>query len=287
MESIHFECQLSNSLLRGEYLKSSIKKTEKSKRLLLLHGAGVAGDLTWRFILHNIYNYWDEILVPDLPGMGGSNFLDHQHRHPVEDYLKSIEDLIAEFNWDSFYLGGYSFGGLLSIHLAEYFPLEGLFLIEPAALLSRDKVDLKLCSDQYRNTAEMIYQTPDSLDAYMGFLNLVSSNRLKDEKKDRLAIRRMMSRGTGLADGLYAVSKSLENYLDYYQSWVPPVPGCSIVGSLTSQKMHDRNQGIANQNETWHYYSIDNADHSLVFAHPKSIAKAIEGCFSKQLDICT
>ena len=44
------------------------------RRLVLLHGAGVAGELSWTYVA-NYLTGWREILIPDLAGMGRSRFL--------------------------------------------------------------------------------------------------------------------------------------------------------------------------------------------------------------------
>jgi len=45
------------------------------RKLLLIHGAGVAGEDTWH-MLTAFLEHWQEILVPDLRGAGQSEFPD-------------------------------------------------------------------------------------------------------------------------------------------------------------------------------------------------------------------
>ena len=75
-------------------------KPRDSRSLLLLHGAGVAGELTWAFII-NYLEHWDEILVPDLLGMGESYF------DSADSQSFSIEDICNTLlSLDRFRLGG-------------------------------------------------------------------------------------------------------------------------------------------------------------------------------------
>ena len=54
-------------------------------RLLLLHGGGVDGRITWSGILPYLAN-WNEILVPDLRGTGKTRFPDRgEHAFAVEE----------------------------------------------------------------------------------------------------------------------------------------------------------------------------------------------------------
>lgn len=278
MLNTRFKHTLSLASLQGVHYQASSSLQGEPRKLLLLHGAGVAGDPTWRFI-NQALTGWSEIVVPDLPGMGESDFLDGKNRHDLQDYVQTIKELVTELGWQDFYLGGYSFGGLIAMHLSESLPISGLFLIEPAALLSSDAAILQLCSKNYRTIAERIYQSPDQPESYLDFLDLVSHHRVADDKRDRLAVKRMMQRGLGLADGLYTVSQALENNTVHYLNWLPTTSGCSIVGGVTSEKMHARNQLLANQSSNWKYHSIDNADHSLVYTHPRVIANIINNEF--------
>ena len=63
-----------------------------SRRLVLLHGAGLAGDLTWRLVV-NYLTEWDEVLIPDLPGMGILFGLMQSLRALMSTWLLSLTSL--------------------------------------------------------------------------------------------------------------------------------------------------------------------------------------------------
>jgi len=242
------------------------------RRLLLLHGAGVAGDLTWRFVV-NFLKGWDEVVVPDLPGMGGSRF------HPDADaslksYLSSINSLVADLGWSEYSLVGYSFGGLLAMHHSENNPaIKSLALIEPAALLSGDCKDLEQRGRDYSLLSADIRQSDNPAGAVIAFLDLVSPRRDKTSASESVAVKRLLERADALADGVAMVGKALTDNAVWYANWLPSVGGVSLIGGLSSRTMHARHEAL--QSPGWKFCEIEGADHGLVYTRPRQIARIL------------
>lgn len=284
MERRHFNVTTLNAELSGVLLSSNKTpdRNTSCRRLLLIHGAGVAGELTWSFVANYLQN-WDEILIPDLPSMGGSSF---QPRINVGDYfnrgvgfelyIDSLHELLHCFKWDDFSLGGYSFGGLLALHLSEQFSLRSLALIEPAALLSVRVGDLIDRGRLYHDMGNKILSSPHSESEFLQFLNTVSPDRSSDEKMDALAIKRLMAKPLGLAHGVLAVGEALQAHAADYAVWAPIIPGCSFVGGLSGQSMIERHQLLASKSLEWQFHEIPESDHGLIYTRPRQIARLMD-----------
>ena len=284
MERRHFNVTTLNAELSGVLLSSNKTpdRNTSCRRLLLIHGAGVAGELTWSFVANYLQN-WDEILIPDLPSMGGSSF---QPRINVGDYfnrgvgfelyIDSLHELLHCFKWDDFSLGGYSFGGLLALHLSEQFSLRSLALIEPAALLSVRVGDLIDRGRLYHDMGNKILSSPDSESEFLQFLNTVSPGRSSDEKMDALAIKRLMAKPLGLAHGVLAVGEALQAHAADYAVWAPIIPGCSFVGGLSGQSMKERHRLLASKSLEWQFHEIPESDHGLIYTRPRQIARLMD-----------
>ncbi|MAQ99223.1 MAG: hypothetical protein CMI00_01660 [Oceanospirillaceae bacterium] len=272
MVSHRFELTTSTARVSGLRLEPS-SPLSPSGTLLLLHGAGVAGDLTWRFVTQYLKG-WNEILIPDLPGMGHSDFLTTATPR-LNDYLDVLRDLIAQTVSGPLSIGGYSLGGMLAMHLSEELPLQNLFLIEPAALLSVNEEDLLQRSQTYLQLADAVMSNPHADEPYLAFLDVVSPARKRHTDADKLAISRLKQRGSGLAEGVRAAGLSLSENARHYVYWRTDIPGCSVVGGLTAECVHQRHQQLGKDSADWHYSVAPAADHSLIYTRPRIIARAM------------
>jgi len=251
---------------------------DTNRRLVLLHGAGVPGELTWQFVVQHL-SQWDEILVPDLPLMGRSR-LPGNDMPSFSQYLSALKDLIDHFDWEHFDLGGYSFGGLLAMHLQKEYEIDRLVLIEPAALSSTDPSELLRRADVYSNLGKNLIDNSGDADVYRAFLDVVSPNRARDPRLDDIAIKRLMAESHGLAAGVTAVAEALSEYSHFYSEWVPPVKGLSVVGGLSPSAMHDRHSlldGVCG----WRFESLPRTDHGLIYVRPRDIARSMNGLYSE------
>lgn len=262
-------------------------------KILLLHGAGVAGELTWTFIA-NYLEHWDEILIPDLLGMGDSFFdSDDELSFSIEDISQTLFSLLRHQGWHQFDLVGYSLGGLVALELNREASLEfnqthqldfkvnKLGLIEPA-LFSDQSLQAAITFRQaFVPIATQIKQQPDNDQAYIQFLDLVSPKRKSNEKMDKLAVQRLQLRPKGFANALTAVSDyakaldehKLHNLIEAIPSGIGIVGGLSNPGLIQAQEKIHKNH-LAQQ-KSWQIEVLPQVDHSLVYVRPKKIAQLL------------
>ncbi|WP_221795016.1 alpha/beta fold hydrolase [Oceanobacter mangrovi] len=239
------------------------------RRLILIHGAGIAGELTWTYVV-NYLEGWSEILVPDLAGMGGSRF--HGLTQPTaKDYATQMEQLIDKLDWWDADIAGYSFGGTVTVELLKKHSFNLLYLLEPAWLAGDSASHLIEKRQRYAGLSERLASGDES--AYLDFLDAVSPNRRSNPTADKIAIKRLKTNEQGLVEALHAVSESLASQQDYYLNWVSDLPGLSMVGENSSPDMYVRQQRLEQESPDWIAQQIAGADHSLVFTHPKQVAR--------------
>lgn len=274
------------------------------RKLLLLHGAGIAGELTWTYVT-NYLKGWKDILIPDFAGMGKSRFsvaLASEGFQPkISDFAQQINELLQALDWQQTDIAGYSFGGLVTEallataepRLTNHEPttdqgagsagagrFDLVFLLEPAFLAGEDAQGLLRKGEAYAriaaNLASAIENNSEDTEALMGFLNEVSPNRVSNPKVDRVAVARLRMNRQGLCQALAAVSHQLQQRLDYFSSWQSPRPGMSFVGAQSTPEMQPRQRRLERESDDWFTQVIEGADHSLVFTHPRQIAKLMD-----------
>lgn len=259
------------------------------KRLMMLHGAGVAGELTWSFVIHYLKE-WDEILVPDLLGMGDSYFEPTDTDcFTIEDICHTLFSLLRHISWKTFDLVGYSLGGLVALEFNNQtkveldashkpdFVVNKMGLIEPA-LLNDPSLHAALAFRQlFTPIANSIIAEPENRDSFFDFLDLVSPNRIRNEKSDQVAVDRLQKRSHGFANALMAVSlyvESLnENKLNKLMSVIPE--GIGIIGGLSAVGLVIAQDRIRKHQKKWHVEILAKADHSLVYVRPRQVAQLV------------
>jgi len=275
MEKHQINCRTASCQQHALLLQyPSLHEVSATRRLLLLHGAGVPGEVTWTYIA-NYLSEWDEILIPDFAGMGRSAFF-AQTAPRLSDYVAQIHELCEALDWTEFDIAGYSFGGMVAVRYLQQFGARGLcFLLEPAMLFSADCHKTQQKADDYLTVADRVEHNSQDADAYLDFLESVSPQRVRNEKVDRLTIARLQENSVGFAQALRAVSQVLLDECSTYASWIAPWPGISFVGGLSHATMLGRHRLLAEQSADWQCHVVANADHSLVFTKPRSIAKVM------------
>jgi len=105
----------------------------KGEPFIILHGWNSASD-RWLIEAEKIAEKGFWVIIPDLPGFGGSDKLQEPWR--VNDYLRWFEDFTKELKIDNFYLLGYSFGGAIAAKMAVKYPqrIQKLFLVASAVI---------------------------------------------------------------------------------------------------------------------------------------------------------
>lgn len=305
MKKQRLSMQLGESSLAYSLFQKNISSVVVSpRRILLLHGAGVAGELTWTFIA-NYLEHWDEILIPDLLGMGDSFFEPTDTlAFTIADINQSLFSMLHHHAWHEFDLAGYSLGGLVALELnreivCEYshdvclsdlgkdtskksiavkevsFNVNKLCLIEPALFSDQSLRSALAFRETFTPVANNIKAEPNNAAHFMAFLDLVSPHRKRNENTDAMAIRRLQVRPFGFANALAAVShyaKTLDEVsLNRLLDAVPE--GVGIVGGLSNDGLILAQENIQQHQANWQIEKLDNADHSLVYVRPKQVAR--------------
>lgn len=103
------------------------------KPVLVLHGWGGKSN-SWVDVGELMEQSRYQVIIPDLPGFGKSQ--EPETSWTVDDYLKFVEDFVAEMKLEKFSLIGHSFGGgLAAMYVAKYpQKMEGLVLCDSAII---------------------------------------------------------------------------------------------------------------------------------------------------------
>ncbi len=289
MKKQRFELQLGETILAYSLYTKSDAPALTPRRIMLLHGAGVAGELTWTFI-SNYLEHWDEILIPDLLGMGDSYF-EPSDKLPftIENISQSLFSLLRHLLWREFDLVGYSLGGLVALELNREaavelgadltpdFVINKLCLIEPA-LFSDQSLQAAIAFRQaFIPIAANIKANPSEASHFLDFLQLVSPNRRSNTKMDALAVQRLQVRPFGFANALAAVSHYAQDLDEHkLKSLIAAIPvGLGIVGGLSNPGLLMAQESIKTQQNKWQIEVLKNVDHSLVYVRPKQVAQLI------------
>lgn len=243
------------------------------RRLLLLHGGGVDGQITWEPILSHLL-HWSEILVPDLRGTGKTHFPDHQE-HPFEtsEVVADMGALLDSQGWTAFDLGGYSYGGLIAMQLKAARPkaVDKTYLFEPGLLSGADEQLLLSRREILLQAAEKLRIDEELEYGLQIFLDAVSPRRSRSSRNEEIVRARLAHRPKGLAAILEAVTHAAKQ-LDRAQLIAAQQHVSSFVGERSSGEIFDFCQQLAQQRADWTCHLIEGADHALPFQKPQAIA---------------
>lgn len=251
-------------------------EVKTNRRLLCLHGAGVAGEITYGFILPFL-TQWSEILVPDLRGMGETRFEDGTERpFSSADLARDQLTLLESLGWENFDLCGYSLGGLVAMQLKQKLKsaIDQTYLIEPALLDNVNFDETRRFRQQYKGVAKSLFESQDKKQALVGFLDLVSPNRTRNETAESMVISRLGHRPVGFACALNAVSKAVDD-INRDELLGDQENVMSFVGGKSYEPMKEYHQYLSDSRSDWEYIEVPGADHTLPFQKPKRIIKAM------------
>lgn len=254
------------------------------RRLLLLHGGGVDGRITWEPILNHLL-HWSEILVPDLRGTGRTHFPDREeHGFETEDVVADMEALLDSLGWDKFDLGGYSYGGLIAMQLkaARTRSVEKTYLFEPGLLGGSNEKELLSRRETLLQAAEKL-RIDDELEHGLGiFLDAVSPHRSRNSRNEEIVRARLAHRPKGLAAILAAVTHAARR-LDRAELVELQAHVSSFVGERSGGEIYDFCREISEQHADWQCHLISGADHALPFQKPEAIAKLMNSDLERYL----
>lgn len=244
-----------------------------SRRLLLLHGGGVAGGITWAGILSRL-SQWDEILVPDLRGTGGTHYPDRQeHDFEAEEVVADLAALLDHLAWDRFDLGGYSYGGLVAMLLKATRPqsVDKTFLLEPALLGGIDDEESIRSHELILHAARRLQHPEYREEGLELFLDAIAPGRSRGSKNEEVMRQRLSHRPAGLACAIGCVSRAARR-LDRRRLIAAQANVDSFVGARSRPGVYRLCQEIAAGRNDWRCHLIQGADHALPFQKPEAIA---------------
>lgn len=262
---------------------------ETDRVCLLLHGAGVAGEITYSPMLP-YFTQWRWMLVPDLKGMGDS-FHHHGEEDPVsiDELTDEVEALLAQVKWDDFDLVAYSLGGLVALNLNYRRSQQGkskvkMALLEPASFDREDLSTLMEVRLKYRHASKLIRETGDVELGVASFMDGVSPNRRKHPVAEATTQSRLAHRPFGFAYALDAVTNHVE-----IMSTQPSLRDEMIAasdqvflfsGELSHEALKQHYELLNQRNDEWDHKTMSACDHSLPFQKPRQIANHINKWFA-------
>lgn len=264
-------------------------EAQSDRVCLLLHGAGVAGEITYSPMLP-YFTQWRWMLVPDLKGMGDSF---HHHGEEgavsVTELTDEVEALLAHVKWDDFDLVAYSLGGLVALNLNYQRSLQGkkkvkMALLEPASLDREDLSTLMDVRQKYRHASKLIRDTGDVELGVASFMDGVSPNRRKHPVAEATTQSRLAYRPFGFAYALDAVTDHVAlmvNEPHIRQAMIDASEQVFLFsGELSHEALRQHYDLLSEQNAAWQHKTLSACDHSLPFQKPRQIANHINNWFA-------
>ncbi|RBO82354.1 alpha/beta fold hydrolase [Marinomonas aquiplantarum] len=256
---------------------------------LMLHGAGVAGDITFSPMLPYL-TPWRWMLIPDLKGMGDSFHADGQEKAvSVADLTAEVMALLDHVNWTQFDLVAYSLGGLVALNLNYQRQQAGqppvrMALLEPASLDREDLSHLKEVRQKYRHASQLIRETGDVELGVACFMDGVSPNRRKHPVAEATTQSRLAHRPFGFAYALDAVTDFVEQAAHnphVRHAMIEASPEVFLFsGELSHEALKQHYELLSERNAAWQHTVMSACDHSLPFQKPRQIAKHLNKWFA-------
>ncbi len=239
--------------------------------MVLLHGAGVDGRLTWQPLVE-LCSWERTIIIPDFRHTG----LSINENGEINFSIAAIaEDIVAILNHEGIQeldVIGYSLGALVSIELLTLIDryINSLTLIEPPGvdpilenqILNAEK--FKLASDEIiqHNTFEL----------FLG-LTQPESGGLHPRAK-ALMIERLEQNSDGLGLSLLAVSEYLRTPILCANTSFKPRTTALLGSKSQTRYLNQTKAWLDLQHIPW--FTIPGADHTMPFQKPRRIIQHIE-----------
>ena len=245
-----------------------------ARRLVMLHGGGVAGKLTWESIIVQL-SAWSEILVPDLRGAGDTHYPDQmEHPFEIEEVAQDLVALVAHLGYTTFDVAGYSFGGLVTMVFKTLLPhaVQNIFLLEPALMSTRNQTEQTAIRERMLEAAYYL-RSPHTLDQGLQmFLDAVSPNRSRGSRNEEIVRSRLAHRAAGLACAVESVSHAAKRL--NRESLIAAQSNVYVfIGSRSRPETYRMCEEISASRIDWRCHLIQGTDHALPFQKPLAIAK--------------
>ncbi|MCV2403278.1 alpha/beta hydrolase [Marinomonas sp. C2222] len=261
---------------------------ETDKTCLLIHGAGVAGEITYSPMMPYL-TQWRWMLVPDLKGMGGSfHASGEEEAVSIDELTDEIEALLDHVKWLECDVVAYSLGGLVALNLNYRRKQQSksalkMALLEPASLDREDLGTLMEVRLKYRHASRLIRETGDVELGVAAFMDGVSPNRRKHPVAEATTQSRLAHRPFGFAYALDAVTDYVEIMNQEPELRQRIIDASQEVflfsGDLSNEALKQHYELLSIKNDNWQHKSLSACDHSLPFQKPRQIAKHINQWF--------
>lgn len=248
------------------------KQADHEGKLLLLHGIRLGGIETWEPIVEKLTG-WSEILVPDLPCSGSLNPPNTtSHDFTLQQLLDPIVELIAQHQWKSFDLVGYSYGGFLSLFLARMLSnhVQNHVIIESALLV--DAIENLHCAGKgLMQIAELMHYDPER------------GNQRFSENVYRRATRQFAlvantlktANPLGFANLVQLLNQVYKQPVEALWELLEAQKNMTMLMTKPLSIEKSNMLDSITQRCPWKIDYIDNADHSVLFSEPHRIAKTL------------
>ncbi|WP_043447140.1 alpha/beta fold hydrolase [Halotalea alkalilenta] len=245
--------------------------------LVLLHGAGVAGGLTWGPLIELIAPR-PTLLVPDLRGAGHSRDPDGVERpFTVDQVVEDIVALLDDQRVGRCEVVGYSFGGLVAMRLRQRLGerIESMTLIEPGLLERAGQTEMLCVRQGYHRAAARVRSGVEVEAGIVDFLDLIAPRRSRHPRIEQVAIARLAERPLGFANALDCVAQAVGG-LDRAEVIDAQRQVLCVVGAKSPETLRDYHHTLAAARDDWECVEIAGADHSLPFQKPRRIAALLD-----------
>ncbi|WP_136065667.1 alpha/beta fold hydrolase [Modicisalibacter radicis] len=244
--------------------------------LLLLHGAGVAGELTWGAMVGYL-DAWRTLLIPDLRGMGQTHDPDHGERpFELDAVVGDVLALLDAQGAERLTVVGYSFGGLVAMRLKQCLGerIDGLGLLEPALLERADHAAMVEVRRDYAEAARHLRDAADPGAGIGAFLDLIAPHRTRNPRAERLSHRRLARRPLGFANALDCVTRAVHQF-DREALLAAQRNVLSLVGGNSLEAMKRYHAALDGTRDDWCFAEVPGTDHSLPFQKPRRIGELL------------
>lgn len=249
--------------------------------LLLLHGAGVGGELTWAPMVGHLVP-WRVLLVPDLRGTGETHDRDGDERpFSLDQVVDDVIALLDSQGIDRLDVVGYSFGGLVAMRLKQRLGerIARLGLLEPALLEREDHAAMVQVREGYTEAARWMRSGESPERGIVAFLDLISPHRTRNPRAERLSVNRLAHRPRGFANALDCVTDAVHR-LDRQALLTAQREVVSIVGGKSLTAMKAYHALLERTRDDWRFIELPGTDHSLPFQKPRRIAAQLGECMA-------
>ncbi|SEI56673.1 Pimeloyl-ACP methyl ester carboxylesterase [Allopseudospirillum japonicum] len=256
------------------HLYQAYQTSSHPRPLLLLHGAGVAGQATWEPLIHYLGHQWPAYLVPDLRGMGASVGIQHPEApFDVHQVCADIQALLTQQGWESFDVIGYSFGGLIAMLLKQALgnQIKHTFLIEPALLEREDVQLMRQVRQGYSQAAAKMRVPATQLAGITEFLDLIAPLRSQSTRVEQATLHRLAHRVLGFSYALDAVTHAVHT-LDRAALLAAQNQVVCFYGGRSPAPLRAYQAHLSQQHPSWASIEIAGTDHALPYQKPKRLA---------------